>query len=135
MRRRVNARAGEMSNRSEGNLPRGVIFALARGRIRTLRQLRSASDDELLDIRGIGPGHLELIRNALDAIDIDEDMPVSTLDPFAQRDAQMVRLAEKGEMLTEIAAKFDLSADRVSQIVARAKRERRDANDDERNAS
>ena len=103
-------------------LPRSVLHALERAGIRTRAQLRSASDEQLLDIRGIGPKNLELIHQALASTERRTDALLAAGDAHAIRDAAMVLRWTKGESFVEIGRRFGISASRAGEIITRARR-------------
>jgi Bacterial RNA polymerase, alpha chain C terminal domain len=99
-------------------LPVEVLYGLDRAGIKTCGQLRAASDDELLDLRGVAAKTLTSIHQAVRHMKQwpDDDL-LADHHPITRRNKKIISRA-KDESLHEIAGSYGISVDRVRQIVS-----------------
>lgn len=100
-----------------------TLAALRRLGIVTVGQVRSLSDQDLLEVTNIGAKSVSDLRQAA-ARNLSDETPLSSLvspRPLSDRDQAVVEMRATGAQLSAIARRFGISRSRVVQILERAR--------------
>jgi DNA invertase Pin-like site-specific DNA recombinase len=100
------------------------VLGLERDGVATVGELRSLSEERLRGFWGVGPKIIADISVALRNPALRPEDPLwslalPTAPSIAERDEELIRMRRQGASLSQIARRFNISRERVRQILQR----------------
>jgi hypothetical protein len=105
-------------------LRRRWVLGLERGGVGTVGELRALSEEQLREFCGVGPMIIADIAVALRDPSLRPEDPLwclalPTAPSIAERDEELIGMRRQGASLSQIARRFNISRERVRQILLR----------------